>query len=802
MDFFVSAVTIILTIVNGLYLVFNTSIKKGKICKFIIDNKNNNYYFFTICFFNLGVLIVFTILDICNMGVFSSVKYLSLYCLIFSVLFVAGGKLFGMGVLKKYKGGICYFSKVAVVALLLELTVFNFNSYVLVGGSYTQQALDISTAQIYNMSEKSNGYVTNNNEYAYIQFNNINKPVGTVRVDASAETKGGTFNVGVNFSDATNKSMRTGLMTVCEIMDNERSQYAPCHFSGDVSKLSFNFNVDENNIVKIHSITINSPIPLNISVLRFSIIFGIAALVYLFYIYKKLRKPFFTSIKTCKIGALIITAVFIVLAFTSINMGRISNGDTLYNDFSLTNGNQITQELVDAFENGSVEVSPDKDTSALEGLDNPYDWSEREEKNVPALWDHVYYNGSYYSYYGIAPVLLVFLPYHLLTGYYCPTSWAVLLFSIIGIVFLTKLVLVFFKKFFSNVPASFVLMSIILLQVSSGVWFNLIRPDFYEIAQSSGFTFVTAGAYFLLASNVIGDGKISLHRIALSSGCLALAVLCRPTLAVYCFAALLYLAVGFLKTIRNGKAKKVQADGAASSKFESAKYLLYALLPFVIIGGIQMVYNYMRFGSFTDFGIDYSLTINDFTQSQYHTIMAAIGLFNFILAVPIINTVFPFVHSNFTNLDVNGYYFIANTVAVGIMFRALPMFSYLFARRAYTLAPHKTRKTNTILILASCVLAPLIIIFSIWESGYGVRYSTDFSWEMIIGALAIGFTIYLSVKNESIRRILERVFLASVILAIIINVAMNVEYQLPAYANNSVANSIICTISRTLEFWK
>ena len=42
-------------------------------------------------------------------------------------------------------------------------------------------------------------------------------------------------------------------------------------------------------------------------------------------------------------------------------------------------------------------------------------------------WDHVYFDGKYYSYYGIAPVVLLFLPYHKLTGYYFPDSLAVLL---------------------------------------------------------------------------------------------------------------------------------------------------------------------------------------------------------------------------------------------------------------------------------------------------------------------------------------------------------------------------------------
>lgn len=38
-----------------------------------------------------------------------------------------------------------------------------------------------------------------------------------------------------------------------------------------------------------------------------------------------------------------------------------------------------------------------------------------------------------------------------------------------------------------------------------------------------------------------------------------------------------------------------------------------------------MIYNYARFGSVFDFGIQYSLTINDFTAAQYHTHFVLIG---------------------------------------------------------------------------------------------------------------------------------------------------------------------------------
>ena len=59
----------------------------------------------------------------------------------------------------------------------------------------------------------------------------------------------------------------------------------------------------------------------------------------------------------------------------------------------------MTQELVDAFEAGQVSLLREAEQPLLE-LENPYDWSQRLESGVDYAWDHLLYEGKYYSYYG------------------------------------------------------------------------------------------------------------------------------------------------------------------------------------------------------------------------------------------------------------------------------------------------------------------------------------------------------------------------------------------------------------------
>ncbi len=739
-----------------------------------------------------AVLLIFSVLSVANIPAFSSCTTLWTSCAVTSALFIVGDML--KFIIPQSKLNFYSFAlKAVVVIFMAELTIFNFNSYDMLSKNYTANTLNLSQAVVTNGTLNSDGSVTLMG--GSVEFSNINMPVGSITVDIQDNTSA-SVDFSVKYADDTNAEYRSTPIKFSVINENLRSKTVPCAFSGNVSRMLFTYDLSSSNSnsITINSISVNNPIAVELNVLRIFIFLFFAILCYSLLNLKVFKKPLKDSYDNSRIVAIVLSTVFLITAFTSISIYRISNNSTLADDFSLATGNQITKELVDAFESGKVELDIPVDET-LKNLDNPYDWSERETKDAIYSWDHVYYNGTYYSYYGIAPVILLFLPYHLITGYYFPTVWAVMLFGGVGIVFLIKLLNAFMRRYFPNIPFGLSVMASIIVLASCGVWFNFVTPNFYEIAQTSGFACVTAGAFFMITSNIL-DGKPIYWRVALSTICLALAVLCRPTLAVYCIAAVLFIIFGFIK-IKNINSNNESKD----KKNIYFKYLLCAVLPFVLIGSVQMIYNYVRFGSFIDFGIDYSLTINDFTRAESHLSQIFIGFLNFLFLFPLVDTIFPFIHSNFTTLDTNGYYFIANTVACGIIFKALPMFSYLFAGRAYRLTPRNERKRNTLLITAVCLVAPFAIIYSIAESGYGVRYATDFAWQMILGAFIVAFTIYCSIKNESIKKILTTVLMGATVISIVINFAQLYEYQI-ANIDSIEIKATFLSFARCFEFWK
>ena len=60
-----------------------------------------------------------------------------------------------------------------------------------------------------------------------------------------------------------------------------------------------------------------------------------------------------------------------------------------------------------------LDIVPD---SRLAALDNPYDSQLRNTSEIPYLWDRAYFNGKYYSYFGIAPLILAYEPVYIIFG--------------------------------------------------------------------------------------------------------------------------------------------------------------------------------------------------------------------------------------------------------------------------------------------------------------------------------------------------------------------------------------------------
>lgn len=663
-----------------------------------------------------------------------------------------------------------------VIVTSVNLCVMNFTPINRLLGGYEEQKLDLSRADGANITYNDDGTITLGEGYAELEFTGIDARVGSIGfdIDFGDSTKGGK--VCADFADATSSYYRKNLtrLTIGKNFDN----VMVCNFSGDVSRLRFEISLDDYQSATLKGITLNQSIsPMHIAEivgLWFLVALGLTILIYMIANPVGARKKFSENRVGCARVAAFITAAAMVFTVCLTVTNVMKGWSTTHYSFTSQEGNQISKELVDAFEHHQVNLLEEPSEDLLK-LDDPYEYVKRDAEvgSGNFLWDHCFYNGKYYSYYGIGPVLALFLPYHLITGYYFPSGWATLMFSLIGILFLTKIYLAVIEKKFRDLPTNTVTAGLITLQLSSGIMFSAARPLFYELAIASGFMCVAIGAYLLMTSNILWDGKISYVRLGFASFFLGYAVLCRPTLAVYCIAALFFFAGGLKKAL-DGLEKRQKTR-------TFFKYAAVALVPLGIIALGQMTYNYLRFDNPLDFGIQYSLTINDFTHAEFHWKYVLINMYAYLFNMPHFTPrKFTYLASSAERFGINGYTFFddagKNLVSVGIIYRALPMFAYLFSGKALQRVEKKKRVLPILLIGVTCILMPLVIIFSSWESGYAVRYNADFSWQMVIGALVVAFTLYKSIKSESTKKLVDLIFTFSTVVCVYVNIAQLIAF--------------------------
>ncbi len=267
------------------------------------------------------------------------------------------------------------------------------------------------------------------------------------------------------------------------------------------------------------------------------------------------------------------------------------------------------EQLAESFLQGRIDLDyGDMDPRLLE-MENPYDPKARAELGVEYHWDHAFYNGRYYMYFGVAPVLLLFLPYRVVTGTPLTTYHGTQVFTALFIGGMLALLWFLAKRFFRDMPLS-VFFSLWGAFSLMSVWYCSAAPAQYCTAISSALC-VEVWSLFFFAQAVWGGHREgpSLALGTLGSLLGALAFGCRPTVALANL-----LAVPLFAYYVRGKRLGWRLLGQTA----------LVLLPYVLVGAGLMAYNYVRFESPFEFGQSYQLTVAD--QSAYGSLFSQVSL--------------------------------------------------------------------------------------------------------------------------------------------------------------------------------
>ncbi|HVW19953.1 MAG TPA: tetratricopeptide repeat protein [Opitutaceae bacterium] len=252
-------------------------------------------------------------------------------------------------------------------------------------------------------------------------------------------------------------------------------------------------------------------------------------------------------------------------------------------------GQAVYNRMADGFLGGHLYLRRDV-PPAFAQLRDPYDPAQNGPFRDPPyyLYDLSYFRGRMYAYFGAAPALLLFLPYHLLTGGYLSYKAAALAFAAAAFLAWAWLAWDVRRRCAPAMPDWLLAAALLAFGLAGALPSLLARVDVWEVPVAA----VSAcGALALLALWQAWNRPAARVRwLALASLALGLAIGCRPTALVLC-----PLLAWFL-----GEAR--QAEGRWNRRL-----VLAAALPLGGCLALLGAYNYGRFGSVLDTGHRYQL---------------------------------------------------------------------------------------------------------------------------------------------------------------------------------------------------
>ena len=344
---------------------------------------------------------------------------------------------------------------------------------------------------------------------------------------------------------------------------------------------------------------------------------------------------------------------------------------------------------------------------------------------APSLLDASLYHGHYYLYFGLTPLLVVFLPWRLLTGAGIPENLATALFAAAGFLLAIALLARLRRRYF---PAVGPVLWAAIVVAAGGCTLApvaLRRAIFYEVAITSAFAF--AMLFFHAGLRALEAPERARRWLALAGGACVLAIGSRANLA---FSVLLLPGLVWLVWRRlppeQRDFRRLRGAGWAAGIPAAAG-----------LAGLGL-YNFLRFGNPFVFGHRFQVGSN---PQGFPFALRFLGhnLRLYFLSLPDFSRYFPFISPGAEGARPAGYWGVEHVHAqfFAVAFAVLALVAVRVARRRRETAP---------------ALGGLLGVLGAWFLVNGLvvcltgvradRYLIDFEPALVlgaaIGALALG----------------------------------------------------------------
>ena len=325
------------------------------------------------------------------------------------------------------------------------------------------------------------------------------------------------------------------------------------------------------------------------------------------------------------------------------------------------------------------------------------------------------YGGNTYVIAGVVPAVAIYLPYFLLVGSDPSDRVVMCILDVLVVAGAFLLVDELRRRLCPSMPRGLLMLLSVVAAVAPCIMFVVKSDALGFVASTSGVAFVTWGLWLWLRSvrGVDSRGRgLSVWRAALGSLCMALAVGCRPTMALY---SLLAFPVFWRVVVR-----------PRSNWWR----VLLAVLPYVPVAAGLMWYNAARFGSPFEFGARYQLTAIDALHQGVHLSRVPLGLWYYLANPPTFMPEFPYLREQNVITHYNGPLDAQLTVG-GLLF-LIPLLAVLVVPRAV-----RRCRDSRALCVTGVVLGVLCVCADVLCTGLSVFGQSNAAMFFLLAALCV-----------------------------------------------------------------
>lgn len=531
----------------------------------------------------------------------------------------------------------------------------------------------------------------------------------------------------------------------------------------------------------ISDIKFNSPEDASFNFLRTGIVVGIIVICWLCHRFKLWRVFFDPKNKNhSRAGiALVVLCVLIALLFSSV-----LNGDKTSVEYPLKWDPvyySTYEQQFDALMKGQLHLDIEPSKELLE-LENPYDPSQRG--GVEYSWDRALYDGKYYSYFGLAPILTVYFPYYFLTGDMPAENLVTTIYAIMTALFFSLAAVKWASMYTKKLPLPLLFIGTVGGIISSQVFLMMRgREKFYYIATIAGMAFLSLFLWLLLCG-ISGSVRFAPEEsprkwkklVLYTLAGLAYGLIFMSRVNIALLAAFIVLPMLLFKVI-------TETGEGGKMKFRKLRAIIPELLalgiPVMIIMAAQLAINYIRFDSIFEFGSTYQLTVSDVSKYKIRLSDLPYAIYHYFLQPLAWTTDFPFASLGYETLGDYGHYVYVDS-NMGML--AIPMMWMLFG--SALIFANKKRSLEYKVTLGSALVGIVVMaLFDFCLGGVLFRYTCDLTLLGAFAAVVIMFSLCEDVAEldgegrlaRSLGRALSVLVIISAVISLTLAFSINVN---------------------------